>query len=419
MSYSNKEAPLLFGYLVELNHALFNLFGMPLFIFLAHSTFDAAEAGFQQLSSGDRLKREGSTDRAFRWIRSSNRRIFRIWMWVSVILAALVVLPAETLSFNKGNFGWVQSVFAPKWSNASLAELGMKTIPYAVTEPLGLTNATAATTALGSIRINNIHGGTFSSEQRRLFYLFLVVSLGFQIFFFAIGFWVVGKLIFILYLLFQGFSNADQDKSHGLRLNLNFRDKGKRFGLRVFDTVYDNALGMIAVGSLAFTLQQLSNTAKGTMFGVFERAPFYGHLVGLLIAAGLFALVMLFPGLFFMRHAVAARNRESNRLESEIVRLRGKLKAANTSEDVKAIKEEIDSSEADLDVTQQQSPWPSDDWWFRGLLVLILAFLFLIPLGLMETAGSWAKPLVDFCSQKLPLCLKHFEEILEKILPGL
>jgi len=422
-TYGSKSAPLLFGYCAELNHGPFNLLGLPVFLYLVHGTLDAAEAGFQQLRAGNRLTRGGSGTKAFEWIRAVNRRFFRVWTWTSLVFALVIIGKGESMSNNQYTFGWVQARFDSSWRGVPLTDLKMNGVPNAVAEPLGLTNSAAAAAAVtnGSVRIAQAHafGGSNTPSQRAIGYVFLVVALGLQGFFLATGFWVIGKLVFIFLLLFGGFRNADQGDSQGLKLELNLRDPGRRFGLRMFDAVYDNALGMIAVGSLAFTLQHISNTAKGTTFGLFEHAPFFGQLISLVLLAGLFMLVLLFPGMLFMRHANGARNDECQRLEKELAALREQIKAKKSKasrQSLEAIRQEIAGLEAELNLAQDQTPWPANDV-FRGLLGLIAGLLILIPLGLPEEAANYGKPLNDYCCQQLPQKLCQLEGEVEHYLP--
>lgn len=390
-----RVTPILFGYIAEPNHGIYQVFVASLFVALSLRFVDNFETFLVQFAQNGKLYFRSDDPKvvpedAVTFIARTNRKVFRYGFAPVALAIAAVVFVGEYTSRPTDRLGWVQAErvqalngrhpiqdFAPA---AHLADLPAFEGHCANDEPCEL----------------ELRGGV-PPKSRASFEVFLVIALSAQALYLIVTAWVVVKNMMVLGLLWwaltvrqpplgaSGPTPMDRslsnrlgrwlfgwllrNPSRWLRLQLDFDDDKYRFGLRPLDPAYTNGMWLLLIAGVGTMLGFLSNLAKGSRFLAMHESDgsFHLDLLGQVILPILFAasgiVLPLLPGIILLRLAARQRDRLLEELASQEQRtppgeLKGKI-----------------AKRAQL--VRDQKAWPSQSvlFWFQFVTLIFLAFL--------------------------------------------
>ncbi|RKH70729.1 hypothetical protein [Corallococcus aberystwythensis] len=268
-------------------------------------------------------------------------------------------------------------------------------------------------------------GGPPSGTGRGWFWPFFIAGMSAQALFIAFTLLILTKLIVTLHIIYEGLAYKDFDLRTGrygdiyldsmsalsrllhrmvssfsrlvgksvaprdarLGIQLRFNASDRRFGLGVWDYVYNSSLLLVLIGAIAFAAVQVNNIPSGDTWFQNKQDALWGQvaLLGLLFFA--FLLILAFPATIFFRRADDEKETEINRLQGRIDSVTDRVARQRLEEN--------------LALTKEQSPWPMKDWIYWVLLSLIFLVLVVFPIFLHQepqAAGQLYKPSVWVCN---------------------
>jgi len=375
-------------------------------------------------------------------IGNLNRRWF-IWLAPLAFLIALAVVSLESLQYDAQHVGWVQAEFFESWSRAkSLDTLGNENFRKAAMERLlavqeektknrGNASQTAQMRPAISIvpKPKDIQASVLRREpgSQRTGWTrpFVVVALALQALSVGYFIWLGFKLLFLFGLVYHmvracriaaetdeaflaqlatcpemddhdttkkmpNSANTPENvaapesgvRRTGLLLVVDCFDKKERFGLKVFDRIYDLALVLLTIGATTLLLGALANLPRGT--GLLEG----GFFVMLLVSVPSLGIVLA-PAILLNKQTLDVCAKVRERLS--------KLIAPGSTVSTKCQK--------CLDLAEEQTAWPRGDWLFK-VLGLAIVMLFIIwgtlNLGIKGVEADAFSKLVFAIAEGLP-----------------
>lgn len=390
---TGESASILVGYVAELNHGIFFLIAVPVFIWVAHGFILSGSDALEQLASGQRLSYQFSDGKTLAgsatidWIAALNRRIARRLPVICLALGLLFVAIQENRTYNQNVLGWVQARFSQEWVGRPLNSFGMAQLPDTVSAALHVKPSRTDV-----VRIEKVNGGPQTGDSPLLMYCFLAIALGLQATFIAFVGWLIVKILIMLFVLNSGIRKADptirRKTTSGLVIDLDFYDSENRFGLKSFDAVYNAFLIVVSIGSLGFAFQRAFNSMKGTTWFGSQSLGFLGQILLPIILLVVYLAILIIPGSFFNTYTRKAKQSTLKRLEEK--------KA------VAADREEKDVIEREIERVRAQTMWPYPNKTAWVLIVAVFALLVLLPLGLSNISPDWVRKPLDAAIKSLP-----------------
>jgi hypothetical protein len=385
---STQPEILLFGYVAELNHALFHLVAS---IFVVERSFwllRKASDAFRELSLGETPNLFTDTGSVQGLVANWNLKIFRWIVPVALTVATITVFVNERPTYNAHHIGWVQAGFFADWQH-STNQSGTNILfdlPGKIADVAG-TNGIDKITLLN---VQQIHSPSATAHQLWQF-LFLFFALGHQVIVYAFGIWIAAKILFLIAVLAIGMRSLDSlqtGKPCPLRVRLTFDDESKRFGFCLLDQVYDTAAMLVLAASIGVLLM-FNNSSKDS--GGFLSHELWGRILPIIIIGTLLLTLLFLPILIFGSYADSAR-------AGEYARLTAKIDGATSDE-------ERDKWRKKRDLLQEQRAWPARDALFWTLLGLSFVPLVLFPIGMNGIGPDWFRDSIQWVMASLPKLL--------------
>ena len=265
---------LAFGYLQEMNAAFLYLFLAPLFVFLGVRFIRNSQfalnglAGAKRLVANPQYKKQRELNKnPLVTLSRMNRRAFRPWFLATiVVVTALIVVLTEFMPQNiipgrRGDywglaFGYIQADALPGYAGKSLETLKsegreVKKIPGISEDPNWKQNW----------QVTDVRGGSTTSAEKFLFWPFVVFALGVQVLFIPFAIWIFVKAYLFLRWVYKAISPSDKSP---LKIELDFEDQGKAFGLRDLHGPYNYIVWIIFVGAVGMASVVIANVPKGS-----------------------------------------------------------------------------------------------------------------------------------------------------------
>lgn len=410
-----------FGYWGELNHGPFQLFIAPIFIYLVFRFLFYTESAIRQLSArrlrvvnlDENTTAQGPID----IISTINRRLFKWITPIICIIAFSVVIVGEWASRDRLALGWVQADHVYRLARRVQSNHNESPLTIQDLEKEGANGLLPSADRLCMLQgvkssdckifINRVQGGT-TDEQRGIFLAFLTWSLLLQASFISFAVWAVSKILLLFLLLTEAFSNRipttsptvrpiaprilnalRQAKDTAIRIDLDFKDEGRRFGLRSFDRVYTNALLLVLIGAIGSALSFMNNFVKNTEFITIGRQAewiFVGQVfLSALTLQGL-ALIPTIPAIILLRKASTQREEELYRLERQLANEHEIMEAAHDEAAVEQSQLRIGKLQRYKLLADEQTAWPNRNTWFWPLFAASIVF-FLVGVGIPTYAA--------------------------------
>jgi len=413
------EVPdLYFGYLIELNAGLLYLIGAPLIVTTGFHLLNFAHVALRRLASGNRLvvnQRDGRKDaedrdgRPLAIIARHNRKLCGIAIPIIVLFVITLVAVPEYRGLHRVAFGWVQALYVESRQGATLSPLQdqdnrEQRISLPRIEKLMKSNPGCAVQVL---KVERGSVGRNRGDRVIPFAIFLAVALGLQVVFVAYVLLFAVKIIFLFVLLIRSLLNGPNQR---IRLELDFEDENRQFGLSGLDLIYNSFLTMVALQAFTFLLARLANIPKGSSF--FSGAAGW-ELVGqaVLFAVAFLALALLIGGPVIVgaRLLQTVVEERLKKIDAEMEALKREISRRRDLRIKQELQTELRSLQMRKELAQQQRPWPRKNSLYRKLLLASFLLLFILPIGIEAFGlleGGWplthlmdslAKFLYDLC----------------------
>jgi serine/threonine protein kinase len=413
------EVPdLYFGYLIELNAGLFYLIGAPLIVTTSFHLLNFAHVALRRLASGNRLvvnqrdermDAEERDDRPLAIIARHNRKLCGIAIPIIVVFVVTLVAVPEYRGLHRVAFGWVQALYVGGHEGATVRPLQDQDnrdqrISLPRIEKLLKSNLGCAVRIL---KVERGRGGRDRGDLAIPFAIFLAVALGIQMVFLVFVLLIAVKLVFLFVLLIRSLLNGPNQR---IRLELDFEDENRQFGLSGLDMIYNSFLTMIALQSSTFLLARLANIPKGSSF--FSGAAGWelvGQAVLVVITSLALALLIAGPVVVGARLLQTVVEEHLKKIDAELKALKSEIARQRDLRTKQELQEELRSLQMARELAQQQRPWPRKNSLYRRLLLVSFLLLFILPIGieafglleggwpLIHLMDSLAKFLYDLC----------------------
>lgn len=444
LTHDSTTLKIVFGYIAELNHGPFQMLGVPILLPLAGWLLEMVHHELKVLAARGRFFRwsaAGSPEPigdGLAEIGRLNRRWFTWLTPLAFLVPFAVVSLVESRSYNAEHVGWVQAEFFGAWSGAgTLDALGNENFRRAAgarlraleeaksKDPGNQARATKEETAASvagtpeAVKVSLVRRepGTQRNRWTRPFVALALALQALSVGYFA---WLGLKLLFmfgLVYYLVRGCrlaaefddaflrrlatcpakntpNAAEEDRGYDappksgvqprsprLLLFVDCFDQKERFGLKVFDRVYDLALVLLAIGATTLLLSALANLPRGT--GLLEG----GLFVMLLVYVPSVAMALA-PAILLNSETLNVGHRVRERLAQE------NAAGANVSPEYQEC----------LDLASEQTAWPRGDWMFKVLGSAIVSLFVLwgaLTLAIKVDADTYGK-LVYAIAEGLP-----------------
>ena len=411
-----------YGYQIELNHGLFVLVGVPILLLGAFHFLDTAQDALRRLAISGRLTppRTREDHDALGWISDQNRRLFRPWLiLVLVILIVCLVVGPELFSTDKKSFGWVQSMQASALQGCTIDKLdnfeGLKQLP-------GVKALVPSGTKWESIAVVSVRTHPACPAA---FWPFLVTAMLWQALVVSFCVWLFFKIGFFFRLVLRALPTPPllgraNVAASAPRIRLDFYDTGSRFGLGTLDEVYDTVLFLSFVGGLDFLFSVVSNASKGTPW-VRESGELQWTFVGqpllLLLPAAGFLLVVGIPAAVIRERIRKAKQAEIELIETQERALDDEIATIdNELSTVQRLEEQIELQRRKLEiegdrqlqrnrklkqVVENQVAYPKKDPAYKWLVGAAVLVLFALPFGITGIPGEWVQNALRVIQQAL------------------
>src|SRR5262249_47786349 len=207
---------------------------------------------------------------------------------------------------------------------------------------------------------------------------------------------VMAKLVFLFVLLIRLLLNRPNQR---IRIEPDFEDENRQFGLRGLDLVYNSFLTMVVLSSSAFLLARLANIPKGSSF--FSGAAGW-ELIGqaLLFVIPFLTLALLIAGPVVVgaRLLQTVVEEHLKKIDAELEALKREIAGQRDLRIKHELQAELRSLQMRRELAQQQRPWPRKNSLYRRLLLASFPLLLILPtgieaFGLLE--GGWLTHLMD------------------------
>lgn len=419
---------IVFGYWAELNHGPYQIFVVPIFVFLVFSFLNYTSHALRTLASGRRLmvtSPDGHTRTAdpIAEIGSRNRAIFRRIVPLVISATFIFLFATEYGGISRMTFGWVQS--------ESVYQLGQRVAMNPVLlsdfEENGKVGFIPSTYTLCDgasekpsegcrVQVSFLSGGT-PPDHHFYFHVFLFLALVLQASFLSLAFWAVFKIAYVFAVLFESFtddslrsdsnswlqrvlwslqSRLRLNRLHLLRMRLDYLDLDHRFGLKEFDVVYVRAMLLLLAGGAGGALSFMNNFAKGTR-AVRPDIGVEWALLGQLMVPSLvlmaIAMIPTIPAVVLLRMAIEGQYKKLDELNVQLA----VLQAEGASED------RTNVIHKRIKLVRKQKAWPRRNQAFWPLLFFVFV-MFGLSIGIPAMAafrGSAAAWFVEV-SQLVP-----------------
>jgi len=408
----------LYGYVPELAHAFFYLFVAPILIFAAFRFLSSADAALRSLTYQQRL-----VGKPCNGVRSSvaarNRNFFLFLPLAFLLLALGYNLSRELKSYHANavgsshTLGYVQAPFVQSWINhfnqgtnqqrwdkfpsatlrkefvKGLEEKLDETVYENLLSPVKASlkwrgnptkerkeelygarkysiDVPALLTAGKSSIVASVRGGPKSQRQSFWFWLFLVTLMVCESIFHAFAVWIVFKTAFWLWVVY-GMLPPHRSESQSFRLLPRFNDSTCRYGLGPLYAPYNWIVLLPLTGALGFSLNQISNEAKGTSAILGVMPGFFAGQGGILILVVIVFIALAFGPMWLFSQKMANSKRRYLRYCEKMM--------ARHHRDPRKVQMFQERSE----LASEQSAWPSKDPQFKRIGIFAVAFI-LLPL---------------------------------------
>jgi len=197
-----------------------------------------------------------------------------------------------------------------------------------------------------------------SAARMRWFRIFVVMSQIQVGMLFALEFWVLGKIIFWLGLLYTLLPRANKTQSYKFKPLLT--DPTKRFGLGGLFRPYNLIVLIVAMGSLYFALQLTEEEGVRAITTDPSSGSLLTRIMNLVVILTVICSVVVGPIFGFKLIMTDWTNIRVARLNEEFAR---------------ATTERQEEIESELEKLAAQKTWPKGDFWFQVISVIAIAML--------------------------------------------